>query len=144
MNMKNKRLPAILTGIFILSMIILTICSKSIYSAMLPQVELGRVTKEGFQVEYSSGDVYMENAWSIPKEAYHNRGVYVVVQEDRYGMTRNIVGFLPIEIGRETDTHYEIIDFSGRTIAIILSSNREIHVGDEVHVNKTKAIKNEK
>jgi len=140
MNKKNKRLPAILTGIFIIGMIILTIYSKSIYNAMLPQVELGRVTKEGFPVEYSSGDVYVESIWSIPKEAYHNGGVYVVVQEDRYGMTRSIVSFLPIEIGRETDSHYEIINFSGRTIAMILSSSREIHEGDEVHINKTKVV----
>lgn len=134
MEKKNKKLPIILTVLFSVSMIFLTIFSKKIHYSLLPKVETIRITREEFELDKGSSSFVSE--WAIPKELYKNGGVYVVTFAEKYGAKRAYVTHLPVVIGRENKNYYEILDFMDYGTRLILHSSREISEGNEVYLEK--------
>lgn len=139
--MKFKVAAIVFTILFFGAMIFLSIFAGDIRNRMLPNVKVSRLTKEEFIYEYTTKlGIKVEEkelCRAIPKRLYDNDEIYVIQNVEINGEPRTIAKKITLEIGRENDGYYEVVDrFFDDRQRFIMHSDKEIHDGDEVFIVK--------
>ena len=139
--MTTKKIPAIITVLFFSLMIFLTILARDIHNRMIPNVTVGRLTKEDFELERTLEDGTIipitKQCIAVPKHMYDNDFLYIIVPGEKNGDQRTFVRKISLQVGAQNDKYYEITDpFFDMSQSFIMESNKEIQDGIEVYVRK--------
>jgi len=139
--MKLKKIPLILTVLFFSSMIFLTFAARSIHNRMIPNVRVGRLTREKFEhvetLEDGTSRTVMRLSYAVPKKMYDEDFLYVVVEGMKNGDLRTFARKVSLPVGTESKGYYEITKmFFDVSSLYIMETDKEIADGTEVYVIK--------
>jgi len=137
--MRGKRVIIIVSVLFYLSMIVLTVSARRIHIAGLPRVIVGYLEMERFAVlktnEQGGEEEGMSFNLGIPKELYDNRKLYVIEKTMVNGEERNLAREVEdFELGQASDNFYEVLKGLSSIDQVILTGQDKIQDGDEVYV----------
>lgn len=137
--MKWKERTIIVSILFYAVMLILTASARIIHNSTLPKVTVGYLEGQRFQQNesYNEKDILTKVLISIgiPKTLYESQHVYILSKEIINGEERNIAReVMNLEIGRSSDTHYEVIKGISGIDLVILTGGELVEDGQEVYV----------
>lgn len=136
--MNGKKITAMVSIIFYLVMIILSINVRKIHTASLPRVTVGNLEGEKFASKEGDTDDEsspIEFSVGIPKVLYDHGKVYVIVKEMVNGEDRVIAREVTdLVISRDNGTHYEVISGISGIDLVVMSGQQLIYNGCEVYV----------
>ncbi len=131
----KKLVLMIITAVFLLVMIFLTIFAESIHLAALPKVTAARPKTFMFEMSVTGADgnpmtVYSERT-ALTKEQLEE-GVYILYKADKNGTERTFVRSATLQTGAEQDGYIEIVSGLMSTDRMVISADSELYDGCEV------------
>lgn len=135
----SKKILIIITAMFFLSMLFLSLFAEKIHSAYLPKVTVSRPETYTFEETYTdeNGGVYTFYAEKSSLSAKQlEEGVYVVYSAEKNGTKRSFVRCAQVVTGSEKDGHYEIVSGVNFGEKIVISAAGELYDGAEVIVRQ--------
>ena len=135
----SKRILIIITALFFLSMLFLSLFAEKIHNANLPKVTASRPETYTFEESYTdeNGNVktfYTEKS-ALSKEQLE-KGVYVVYSAEKNGTKRSFVRLVQVVTGEEKDGYFEIVSGINYGEKIIISSTEELYDGCEINLKE--------
>lgn len=130
-----KRVLSVVTVCFFLGMLVLTVKARDIHEAGLPHVSAQYLTKQYFAneaVDENGGlQISSESALAIPKDMF-GKPVYVLYRAEKNGEERSFVRLADIEVGRENNGYYEVVEGLMFNDRIVIDERNELNDGMEV------------
>lgn len=139
--MKTKRITWIVTGLFFVVMLFLTVVTRKIHIASLPKVTVCSLEmvwfdeKQGEESEEENS--MLQLSLGLPKELYHGQKIFVISMEVVNGEERSIAREVNhLVLGRESKDYYEVVEGISSLDQVILSEEESIQDGDEVYIEQ--------
>lgn len=117
----GKYCLTILTVIFFGGMLFLTVKARTIHNRMIPNVKMRRLER------WKTGVI-------LPKELYDSGNIYIVVEEEKNGETRNFVEEAAVTVGEQISSGYVVLDGIGEWDFVVTESDKELRDGMEVFI----------
>lgn len=138
--MRVKKLPMLLTIIFFIGMIFLTLTSRRIYVAFLPHVSARRLRYELFTVEEETERghaIYDKKALGLPKAIYERGAIYKLSTIYKNGEQRYIASKINnVQVGVKNDKSYEVITGITTMDMVIVEGYEGLEDGYEVYLSE--------
>lgn len=141
MGMKMKKITLVVTVLFLVVMLFLTVGARKIHIASLPKVTVSSLEMVRFEVEQGEESKEksstVEFSLGLPKELYDEQKIFVISMEVVNGEERSIAREVyNLVLGRENKDCYEVVEGITSLDQVILSEDESIQDGDEVYIEK--------
>lgn len=115
----GKYCLAIAAILFFGSMLFLTMEARTIHNRMIPNIRMKRLKQWNQMVV-------------LPKELYDSGNVYIVIEAEKNGETRNFVEKAEITVGEQVKGGYLVLDGISGWDFVVTETDKELQDGMEV------------
>lgn len=105
--------------LFFGSMLFLTVEARTIHNRMIPNIKMKRLEQD-------------RKGLVLPKELYDSGGVYLVIEAEKNGETRNFVKKADVTVGEQVEDGYLVLDGIGEWDFVVIETDKELRDGMEV------------
>ena len=131
--------PIVLSCLFFITMITLTVIAPEVHKAMLPHVRVQKLTKEPFPYKYTFingiARTSMHQRLAI-NEKYFNEQVFLLFESEKNGTQRYFVHEASIKLGAYNNGYYELISGLIASDRIVTDTDKKLFDGSEVFIDK--------
>lgn len=105
--------------LFFESMLFLTVEARTIHNRMIPNIKMRRLEEKAMGLV-------------LPKELYDSGDVYLVIEAEKNGETRNFVEKADVAVGEQVEDGYLVLDGIGEWDFVVTETDKELKDGMEV------------